>query len=192
MSFTNKYFIYLFPFFLHYNISCTSPRVNVLALSYTPDFSKKLFLSNLMKLENKAIKNPYDPSFLFKASKELTIFSYGFTMEEAAKLKISDYHEFKKLFVVGLTKIVCELESLNLYFLCFKSSPECGRNFKRFGVLILLRPPFVSLAVGNLPRARSGDTGFHNRSCCNKTADEPTPWLCWGRPSISYSAYTRQ
>ena len=99
MSFTNKYFIYFLPFFLHYNISCTSPRINVLALSYTPDFSKKLFLSNLKKLENKAIKNPYDSSFLFNASKELTIYSYGFTMDEAARLKDSDYVSSKSIYL---------------------------------------------------------------------------------------------
>ena len=113
MSFTNKYFIYFLPFVLHYNISCTSPRVNVLALSYTPNFSKKLFLSNLKKIENKAIKNPLDSSFLFNASKELTIFSYGYTMEEAAKLKISDYNASKSIYLKAHNDFVRSIDYIN-------------------------------------------------------------------------------
>ena len=113
MSFTNKYFIYFLPFFLHYNISCTSPRINVLALSYTPDFSKKLFLSNLKKLENKAIKNPYDPSFLFNASKELTIYSYGFTMDEAARLKDLDYVSSKSIYLKAHNDFVRSIDYIN-------------------------------------------------------------------------------
>ena len=113
MSFTNKYFIYLLPFVLHYNISCTSPRVNVLALSYTPDFSKKLFLSNLKNLENKANKNPFDASLLFNASKELTIFSYAYTMEEAARLKISDYSASKTIYLKAHNDFVRSIDYIN-------------------------------------------------------------------------------
>ena len=113
MSFTNKYFIYLLPFVLHYNISCTSPRISVLALSYTPDFSKKLFLSNLKNLENKANKNPFDASLLFNASKELTIFSYGYTMEEAARLKISDYSASKTIYLKAHNDFVRSIDYIN-------------------------------------------------------------------------------
>ena len=113
MSFTNKYFIYLLPFVLHYNISCTSTRVNVLALSYTPDFSKKLFLSNLKNLENKANKNPFDTSLLFDASKELTIFSYAYTMEEAARLKISDYNASKTIYLKAHNDFVRSIDYIN-------------------------------------------------------------------------------
>ena len=113
MSFTNKYFIYLLPFVLHYNISCTSTRVNVLALSYTPDFSKKLFLSNLKNLENKANKNPFDTSLLFDASKELTIFSYAYTMEEAARLKISDYSASKTIYLKAHNDFVRSIDYIN-------------------------------------------------------------------------------
>ena len=113
MSFTNKYFIYLLPFVLHYNISCTSPRVNVLALSYTPDFSKKIFLSNLKNLENKANKNPFDASLLFNTSKELTIFSYGYTMEEAARLKISDYNASKTIYLKAHNDFVRSIDYIN-------------------------------------------------------------------------------
>ena len=113
MSFTNKYFIYLLPFVLHYNISCTSTRVNVLALSYTPDFSKKLFLSNLKNLENKANKNPFDASLLFNASKELTIFSYAYTMEEAARLKISDYSASKTIYLKAHNDFVRSIDYIN-------------------------------------------------------------------------------
>ena len=113
MSFTNKYFIYLLPFVLHYNISCTSPRVNVLALSYTPDFSKKLFLSNLKNLENKANKNPFDASLLFNTSKELTIFSYAYTMEEAARLKISDYNASKTIYLKAHNDFVRSIDYIN-------------------------------------------------------------------------------
>ena len=113
MSFTNKNFIYLLPFVLHYNISCTSPRVNVLALSYTPDFSKKLFLSNLKNLENKANKNPFDASLLFNASKELTIFSYGYTMEDAARLKISNYSASKSIYLKAHNDFVRSIDYIN-------------------------------------------------------------------------------
>ena len=113
MSFTNKYFIYLLPFVLHYNISCTSPRVNVLALSYTPDFSKKIFLSNLKNLENKANKNPFDASLLFNTSKELTIFSYAYTMEEAARLKISDYNASKTIYLKAHNDFVRSIDYIN-------------------------------------------------------------------------------
>ena len=113
MSFTNKYFIYLLPFVLHYNISCTSPRVNVLALSHTPNFSKKLYLSNLKRIENKAIKTPLDSSFLFNASKELTIFSYVYTMEEAAKLKISDYNASKSIYLKAHNDFVRSIDYIN-------------------------------------------------------------------------------
>lgn len=113
MSFTNKYFIYLLPFVLHYNISCTSTRVNVLALSYTPDFSKKLFLSNLKNLENKANKNPFDASLLFNTSKELTIFSYAYTMEEAARLKISDYNASKTIYLKAHNDFVRSIDYIN-------------------------------------------------------------------------------
>ena len=113
MSFTNKNFIYLLPFVLHYNISCTSPRVNVLALSYTPDFSKKLFLSNLKNLENKANKNPFDASLLFNASKELTIFSYGYTMEDAARLKISNYSASKSIYLKAHNDFVRSIDYID-------------------------------------------------------------------------------
>ena len=113
MSFTNKYLIYLYLFLLSFNISCTSPRVSVLALDFSPIFSKKVFKSNLNKKEKRAEKNYGNSTIQFDASKELTIFLYGFIMDEAIKAKNEDYSLSRSIYSAAHIDFIRSIEYIN-------------------------------------------------------------------------------
>jgi hypothetical protein len=97
MNFTNKSLIFP-PLLFIFSVSCSSPRINVFALNHSPGFSKKLFATNLTKIEKNAINNPDISNLQFEASKELTIFSYGFTMNEAERIKNEDYDKGRTIY----------------------------------------------------------------------------------------------
>ena len=113
MNFTNKYLIYFYPLLLSFIISCSSPRVSVLAINYTPNFSKNILKANLNKIENKAIKNPANSTLQFNASKELTIFSYGFTMNEAVRLKYLDYTSSNSIYLKAHKDFIRSIDYIN-------------------------------------------------------------------------------
>lgn len=113
MSFTNKYLIYFYLFLLSFNISCTSPRVSVLALDFSPIFSKKVFKSNLNKKEKRAEKNYGNSTIQFEASKELTIFLYGFIMDEAIKAKNEDYSLSRSIYSAAHIDFIRSIEYIN-------------------------------------------------------------------------------
>ena len=113
MNFTNKYLIYLFPFFIFLNLSCSSPRTSVLVLNYTPNFSKKIFINSLKKTEKRAKKNYNNSNLQFKASKDLTIFLYGFTMDEAVRIKNDDYIKSKKIFLAAHKDFIRSVDYIN-------------------------------------------------------------------------------
>ena len=113
MSFTNKYLIYFYLFLLSFNISCTSPRVSVLALDFSPIFSKKVFKSNLNKKEKRAEKNYDNSTIQFDASKELTIFLYGFIMDEAIKAKNEDYFLSRSIYSTAHIDFIRSIEYIN-------------------------------------------------------------------------------
>ena len=113
MSFTNKYLIYFYLFLLSFNISCTSPRVSVLALDFSPIFSKKVFKSNLNKKEKRAEKNYGNSTIQFDASKELTIFLYGFIMDEAIKAKNEDYSLSRSIYSAAHIDFIRSIEYIN-------------------------------------------------------------------------------
>lgn len=113
MSFTNKYLIYFYLFLLSFNISCTSPRVSVLALDFSPIFSKKVFKSNINKKEKRAEKNYGNSTIQFDASKELTIFLYGFIMDEAIKAKNEDYSLSRSIYSAAHIDFIRSIEYIN-------------------------------------------------------------------------------
>ena len=113
MSFTNKYLIYFYLFLLSFNISCTSPRVSVLALDFSPIFSKKVFKSNINKKEKRAEKNYDNSTIQFDASKELTIFLYGFIMDEAIKAKNEDYSLSRSIYSAAHIDFIRSIEYIN-------------------------------------------------------------------------------
>ena len=113
MSFTNKYLIYFYLFLLSFNISCTSPRVSVLALDLSPIFSKKVFKSNINKKEKRAEKNYGNSTIQFEASKELTIFLYGFIMDEAIKAKNEDYSLSRSIYSAAHIDFIRSIEYIN-------------------------------------------------------------------------------
>ena len=113
MSFTNKYLIYFYLFLLSFNISCTSPRVSVLALDFSPIFSKKVFKSSLNKKEKRAEKNYGNSTIQFEASKELTIFLYGFIMDEAIKAKNEDYSLSRSIYSAAHIDFIRSIEYIN-------------------------------------------------------------------------------
>ena len=113
MSFTNKYLIYFYLFLLSFNISCTSPRVSVLALDFSPIFSKKVFKSNLNKKEKRAEKNYGNSTIQFDASKELTIFLYGFIMDEAIKAKNEDYSLSRSIYSTAHIDFIRSIEYID-------------------------------------------------------------------------------
>ena len=43
MSYTNKNHLYLYPFLFLINISCSTSKMSVMALEYTPGISKSVF-----------------------------------------------------------------------------------------------------------------------------------------------------
>jgi len=112
MNFTNKSFIY-FPLLFILNVSCSSPRINVLALKNSPEFSKRLFVTSLSKIEKNAIKNPDNSNLQFEASKELTIFSYGFTMNEAERIKNEDYDKGRTIYSKAHSDFVRSVHYIN-------------------------------------------------------------------------------
>ena len=113
MSFTNKYLIYFYLFLLSFNISCTSPRVSVLALDFSPIFSKKVFKNNINKKEKRAEKNYGNSTIQFEASKELTIFLYGFIMDEAIKAKNEDYSLSRSIYSAAHIDFIRSIEYIN-------------------------------------------------------------------------------
>ena len=113
MSFTNKYLIYFYLFLLSFNISCTSPRVSVFALDFSPIFSKKVLKSNLNKKEKRAEKNYDNSTIQFDASKELTIFLYGFIMDEAIKAKNEDYSLSRSIYSRAHIDFIRSIEYIN-------------------------------------------------------------------------------
>lgn len=113
MSFTNKYLIYFYLFLLSFNISCTSPRVSVLALDFSPIFSKKVFKSSINKKEKRAEKNYGNSTIQFEASKELTIFLYGFIMDEAIKAKNEDYSLSRSIYSAAHIDFIRSIEYIN-------------------------------------------------------------------------------
>lgn len=112
MNFTNKSLIY-FPLLFIFSTSCSSPRINVFALNYSPEFSKRLFVTSLTKIEKNAIKNPDNSNLQFEASKELTIFSYGFTMNEAERIKNEDYDKGRYIYSKAHSDFVRSVRYIN-------------------------------------------------------------------------------
>ena len=112
MNFTNKFLIY-FPLLFIFSVSCSSPRINVFALNHSPEFSKRLFVTSLTKIEKNAIKNPDNSNLQFAASKELTIFSYGFTMNEAERIKNEDYDKGRAIYSKAHSDFVRSVSYIN-------------------------------------------------------------------------------
>ena len=112
MSSTNKFTKYFFLLFI-LNISCSSPRVSVFALNYSPNFSKKIFIADLGKTEKNAIKNPDNSLLQFQASKELTTYLYGFSMNEAEELKNQDYDKGRAAYLRTHNNFVRSLNYIN-------------------------------------------------------------------------------
>ena len=85
MSFTNRYnFLPLF-FFTFFSLSCSTSSLSIVALNFTPELAQKTFHRNSIRLEKKAINSPNDSKALYNASKNLTMYTYGFLMDEAKK-----------------------------------------------------------------------------------------------------------
>ena len=112
MNFTNKFTKYFLLLFI-LNISCSSPRISVFALNYTPNFSKKIFIAVLDKTEKNAIKNSDNSLLQFQASKELTTYLYGFSMNEAEELKNQDYDKGKAAYLRTHNDFVRSLNYIN-------------------------------------------------------------------------------
>ena len=112
MNFTNKFTKYFLLLFI-LNISCSSPRISVFALNYTPNFSKKIFIAALDKTEKNAIKNSDNSLLQFRASKELTTYLYGFSMNEAEELKNQDYDKGKAAYLRTHNDFVRSLNYIN-------------------------------------------------------------------------------
>ena len=112
MSSTNKFTKYFLLLFI-LNISCSSPRISVFALNYTPNFSKKIFIAVLDKTEKNAIKNSDNSLLQFQASKELTTYLYGFSMNEAEELKNQDYDKGKAAYLRTHNDFVRSLNYIN-------------------------------------------------------------------------------
>ena len=112
MNFTNKFTKYFLLLFI-LNISCSSPRISVFALNYTPNFSKKIFIAVLDKTEKNAIKNSDNSLLQFQASKELTTYLYGFSMNEAEELKNQDYDKGKAAYLRAHNDFVRSLNYIN-------------------------------------------------------------------------------
>ena len=112
MNFTNKFTKYFLLLFI-LNISCSSPRISVFALNYTPNFSKKIFIAVLDKTEKNAVKDPDNSLLQFQASKELTTYLYGFSMNEAEELKNQDYDKGKAAYLRTHNDFVRSLNYIN-------------------------------------------------------------------------------
>jgi len=112
MNSTNKFTKYLLLLFI-LNISCSSPRISVFALNYSPNFSKKFFLADLGKTEKNAVKDPDNSLLQFQASKKLITYLYGFSMNEAEELKNQDYDKGKAAYLKTHNEFVRSLNYIN-------------------------------------------------------------------------------
>ena len=112
MNFTNKFTKYFLLLFI-LNISCSSPRISVFALNYSPNFSKKIFIADLSKTEKNAVKDPDNSLLQFQASKKLITFLYGFSLNEAEELKNQDYDKGKAAYLKTHNEFVRSLNYIN-------------------------------------------------------------------------------
>ena len=112
MNFTNKFTKYFLLLFI-FNISCSSPRISVFALNYSPNFSKKIFIADLSKTEKNAVKDPDNSLLQFQASKKLITFLYGFSLNEAEELKNQDYDKGKAAYLKTHNEFVRSLNYIN-------------------------------------------------------------------------------
>ena len=112
MNFTNKFTKYFLLLFI-FNISCSSPRISVFALNYSPNFSKKIFIADLGKTEKNAVKDPDNSLLQFQASKKLITYLYGFSMNEAEELKNQDYDKGKAAYLKTHNEFVRSLNYIN-------------------------------------------------------------------------------
>ena len=72
--------------------------MGVMALNYTPSISESYFKNKVIRAEKKAINNPTNTNLLFNASKNLTIYSFGFTVDRADRIKQDDYAKSMKYY----------------------------------------------------------------------------------------------
>ena len=112
MNFTNKFTKYFLLLFI-FNISCSSPRISVFALNYSPNFSKKIFIADLGKTEKNAVKYPDNSLLQFQASKKLITYLYGFSLNEAEELKNQDYDKGKAAYLKTHNEFVRSLNYIN-------------------------------------------------------------------------------
>ena len=112
MNFTNKFTKYFLLLFI-FNISCSSPRISVFALNYSPNFSKKIFIADLSKTEKNAVKDPDNSLLQFQASKKLITYLYGFSLNEAEELKNQDYDKGKAAYLKTHNEFVRSLNYIN-------------------------------------------------------------------------------
>mgnify|MGYP001426351784 FL=1 len=112
MNFTNKFTKYFLLLFI-FNISCSSPRISVFALNYSPNFSKKIFIADLGRTEKNAIKDPDNTLLQFQASKKLITYLYGFSLNEAEELKNQDYDKGKAAYLKTHNEFVRSLNYIN-------------------------------------------------------------------------------
>ena len=112
MNFTNKFTKYFLLLFI-FNISCSSPRISVFALNYSPNFSKKIFIADLGKTEKNAVKDPDNSLLQFQASKKLITYLYGFSLNEAEELKNQDYDKGKAAYLKTHNEFVRSLNYIN-------------------------------------------------------------------------------
>ena len=112
MNFTNKFTKYFLLLFI-FNISCSSPRISVFALNYSPNFSKKIFIADLSKTEKNAVKDPDNSLLQFQASKKLITYLYGFSLNEAEELKNQDYDKGKAAYLRAHNDFIRSLNYIN-------------------------------------------------------------------------------
>ena len=112
MNFTNKFTKYFLLLFI-FNISCSSPRISVFALNYSPNFSKKIFIADLGRTEKNAVKDPDNSLLQFQASKKLITYLYGFSLNEAEELKNQDYDKGKAAYLKTHNEFVRSLNYIN-------------------------------------------------------------------------------
>ena len=112
MNFTNKFTKYFLLLFI-LNISCSSPRISVFALNYSPNFSKKIFIADLGKTEKNAVKDPDNSLLQFQASKKLITYLYGFSLNEAEELKNQDYDKGKAAYLKTHNEFVRSINYIN-------------------------------------------------------------------------------
>ena len=112
MNSTNKFTKFFLLLFI-LNISCSSPRISVFALNYSPKFSKKFFLADLGKIEKNAAKDPDNSLLQFQASKKLITYLYGFSLNEAEELKNQDYDKGKAAYLRAHNDFIRSLNYIN-------------------------------------------------------------------------------